>query len=264
MIYRFIEPRLGQRRLHEWYRRALRVVALLAATILLCSVGLALLDNSSVPVTHKLLQGLWNAVNLVTTLGAFSDFDLRQKVFMLGAMLCVMIIGAYAIGQLTGILSSAEVVAYRENRRMERTLKDLSGHALVLGYVGPGRVLAGRLRQSGHPVVVIDHDPAKTALASDAGYLVIQGDVGLEDDVFRSARIDSARVLFVTTDDTRRALALTLIARALHAQLRIVVTAPDERWGELLRRAGASEIVIADRMLADAMMSHLSSAAVGE
>jgi voltage-gated potassium channel Kch len=256
-VYRFIEPRLGRRRLREWRMRAFRLLAFLALIIALCAIGLALLDNSAEPDAHKLLLGVWNAVNLVTTLGDFTGFDLRQKLFMLGAMLCVMILGAYAIGELTGILSSAEVVAYRENRRMERTLKDLSGHSIVLGFVGAGRMLAAQLREAGHTVVVIDRDPGNAAEASDLGYLAVQGDAGVNDGVLHNARIGTARALFVTTADVHRNLSLTLMAHTLNAKLRIIVTAPDERWGEMLRRAGASEVVIADRVLAQAMLSRL-------
>jgi len=56
-----------------------------------------------------------------------------------------MITGAYAITQLTGILFTPEVAAYRENRRMEHTLKALSQHVVVLGYVGLGKLLAAQL-----------------------------------------------------------------------------------------------------------------------
>lgn len=87
-IYRFIEPRLGRVRvrLRQWRFGALRVLSLLAVIIQLSTVGLALLDNLGEPLSHRLLIGLWNSVNLVTTLGDFtSSFDPRQKTFMMGA-----------------------------------------------------------------------------------------------------------------------------------------------------------------------------------
>ena len=261
-VYRFVQPLVGRRWLHEWSWRAFRILAFLAVLIAFCTIGLALLDNSAEPLPHKLLLGLWNAFNLITTLGDFSVFEPRQKLFMLGTMLAVMVLGAYAIGELTGILSSAEVLAYRENRRMERTLKNLSGHPVVLGFVGIGRVLASRLQQAGHAVVVIDRDPGNAAAASHLGYHVIQGDAGADDGVLQSARIDTARTLFVTTGDPLRSLALIVMAHTLNPMLTIVVTGPDERWGEMLRRAGASEVVIADRMLADAMLTRVGVGAV--
>jgi len=84
-IYRFIEPRLGRVRLRQWRFGALRVLCLLAVIIQLSTVGLALLDNLGEPLSHRLLIGLWNSVNLVTTLGDFTSFDPRQKTFMMGA-----------------------------------------------------------------------------------------------------------------------------------------------------------------------------------
>ena len=258
-IYRFIEPRLGRVRLHQWRMSALRVLLLLAVIVMLTTVGLALLDNSDDVLHQRFLNGFWNAVNLVTTLGDFTPFDPRQKAFMMVAMLCVMITGAYAITQMTGILSSPEVAAYRENHRMERTLKTLTGHVVVLGYVGLGKLLAAQLRESGHRVIVIDRDDANAALASDMGFMVVNGDAGVDDGVLRSARIDSASALFVTTADEHRNLTMTLMAHTLNPNLRIVVTGADERWGQILRRAGASEIVIADRLLADAMLGRLAA-----
>jgi len=258
-IYRFIEPRLGRVRLHQWRMSALRVLLLLAVIVMLTTVGLALLDNSDGVLHQRFLNGFWNAVNLVTTLGDFTPFDPRQKAFMMVAMLCVMITGAYAITQMTGILSSPEVAAYRENHRMERTLKTLTGHVVVLGYVGLGKLLAAQLRESGHRVIVIDRDDANAALASDMGFMVVNGDAGVDDGVLRSARIDSASALFVTSADEHRNLTMTLMAHTLNPNLRIVVTGADERWGQILRRAGASEIVIADRLLADAMLGRLAA-----
>ena len=258
-IYRIIEPRIGRRRLYEWRRRARHIVAFLAAIVLFCAIGLALLDNSERSVPHKLFEGLWNAVNLVTTVGDFSPFDVRQKAFMLFVMMGAILTGAYAIGQLTGILSSADVVAYKENLLMERLLSHLAGHVVVLGFVGLGQILAARLRDAGHQVVVIDRNDANAALASDLEFLVVKGDAGVDDEVLRRARIDTAGALFVTTEDSNRNLALTLMAHTLNPQLKIIVTGANERWGEMLRRAGASEVVIADRLLADGMLGHLGT-----
>jgi hypothetical protein len=47
-------------------------------------------------------------LNLATTVGDFAAFDVRQKSFMLFVMLGVMVTVAFAIGQLTGLLSSAD------------------------------------------------------------------------------------------------------------------------------------------------------------
>ncbi len=263
-IYRVIAPRVGRRRLNEWRRRARYIMMFLVGIIVSCAVGLALLDDAERPLAHKLLDGLWNAANLVTTLGAFTPFDLRQKGFMLFIMLGVIITAAYAIGQLTGILSHPDVVAYRENLRMERSLNALGGHVVVLGFIGLGQMLATRLREARRQVVVIERSDANAALASDMGFVVVQGDAGHDDGVMQKAKIDTARALFVTTEEPSRNLALTLAAHTLNPQLRIIVTGETERWGEMMRRAGASEVVIADRLLAESMLEHLDPGDEGQ
>jgi hypothetical protein len=254
-IYRFIEPRLGRRYMHEWRGRAMGVGSVLFGLIIVATVGLALLDNSAEPFLHKMLQGLWNAVNLVTTLGDFSDFDLRQKTFMLAAMLVAMVTGAYGVSQLTGILTSPEVLAYRENRRMDRKLNELSGHAVVVGYTGLGATLAQSLTADGRKVVVVAGDADSASLASGDGHLVVQTDVNQIDDAIATARVNTASAVYVATGDDHRNLAVTLIARSLHPTVRIVVSVHNARVDKLLRQGGASDVVIVDDVLARAMMA---------
>ena len=101
-IYRVLEPRIGQRHLQEWRHAARRTIGLLGLAVGVSAIGLAALDDSGASLTSKLFKGLWNAANLVTTLGAFTDFDERQKVFMMTTMLALITIGGYAISRLSG------------------------------------------------------------------------------------------------------------------------------------------------------------------
>lgn len=259
-IYRVIEPRLGALRLADWRRRALHVFGLLWLVIFVCAVGLAVLDNSDESLRYKLLQGLWNALNLVTTLGDFSHFDPYQKLFVMFVMIGVAIIGGYAVARLTGLLSDPAVVALRENRAMQNTLDNLSGHAVVIGYVGPGRLLADRLHQAGKPLVVIDRNEDAAAQASERGMLVVKGDAGIDDGTLLKAGLARAQVLFVTTSDADRNLAVTLMAHAVNPALKVVVCADNALRAELLRRAGATQVIVADGLLANAMLGQVDSA----
>jgi len=48
------------------------------------------------------------------------------------------------------------------------------------------------------------------------------------------------------------------MSQTLKPTLHIVATVSDERWGQMLKRAGASEVVIADKLLANAMLGCLA------
>ena len=70
----------------------LHIVGLLLVTLAVCAIGLVALDSSGQPLPAKIFRGLWNALNLVTTLGDLSDLDEREKVFMMATMVAFLVI----------------------------------------------------------------------------------------------------------------------------------------------------------------------------
>jgi voltage-gated potassium channel Kch len=230
---------------------------LLALVLGVCALGLIILDSSGQPWPAKVSRGLWNALNLITTLGDFSSLDQREKTFMMLTMVFLMAIGGYALRRLSGILSSEAVLALRENKSMEQTLSRITGHVIVIGFGAVGRMVAGQLRKGGEQVVVVDRADDLASQASNLGYLVVQGDAGVDDSVLDSSGIERAKALVVTTEDPDRKLCITLMAHARNPGLRIAVTARSEPRGALLRRAGASDVVIAEDLIAGVLVDCL-------
>jgi voltage-gated potassium channel len=257
-IYRVMEPRVGRLHMQEWRRRALHIVGLLLVTLAVCAIGLIALDSSGQPLPARMFRGLWNALNLVTTLGDLTGLDEREKVFMMATMIAFLVIGGYAVSGLTGIFSSDAVMALRENKKMEHKLASLANHVIVIGFGALGRLVAGRLHDAGEQVVVIDRGDDLAAQASNLGYLVVQGDAGVDDAALDHAGIARARALVVTTEDPDRKLSITLMAHSRNPKLKIAVTGANSPRGALLHRAGASEVVITDDLIAHALVDRLS------
>ena len=238
-------------------RGVLHTVGLLVAVLGVCALGMILLDTSRQPMFGKVSRGLWNALNLVTTLGDFSSLDQREKNFMMLTMIFFMVIGGYALTRLSGILSSEAVLALRENGSMEDKLNRTTGHVIVIGFGALGQVVARSLRTAGQQVVIIERADELAGQASDLGYLVVQGDAGVDEAVLDHSGISRARALVVTTEDPDRKLVLTLMAHARNPNLRIAVTGTSAPRDALLRRAGASEVVIPDDLVAGALVDRL-------
>jgi voltage-gated potassium channel len=258
LIFRVDEPRIGVVRIREWRRRVRHTVGLLVILVGVTTFGLVLLDQSSAPATRKIFTALWNGVNLVTTLGAFSEFDGHQRVFMLLAMFATLVVGGFAVSRLTGMLSSDDVMAYTENKAMERELEHLANHVVVVGFHSLGECVAQRLREAGDAVLVLVGDRAQADRASDCGHYVVLGAPGVFDDVLRHARLDRARSLVVTTPDANNNLAVTLMAHALNASLPVAVPAENALRKGLLENAGARTVVIADELVASALVGKLA------
>jgi hypothetical protein len=239
----------------------LHVVGLLLVTVAACAIGLTALDTSGQPLPAKVFRGVWNALNLVTTLGDLTGLDEREKVFMMATMIAFLVIGGYAVSSLTGILSSDAVMALRENRKMEHKLDNLASHVIVIGFGALGRLVAGRLHDAGEQVVVVDRGNDLAAQASGLGYLVVQGDAGVDDAALNHAGVERAKALVVTTEDPDRKLSITLMAHSRNPKLKIAVTGANSPRGALLHRAGASQVVITDDLIADALVDGLGKGA---
>jgi voltage-gated potassium channel len=260
-LYRIVDHQRGHLLLNQWKRALIRAVVLLGATVLACTIGLMLMDPGGGTWSQKGFSALWNAANTVSTLGDFTDFTRAQQAYMMLTMFAFLLIGGYAMTTLTGILSSDEVRAFRENRTMTKMLETLHNHAIVVGFGPVGRLVAQRLKDLGSPVVVIDAREGPAQEASGLGYAAILGDAGAEEETLQQARIDSARALFVTTEDPDRKVTITLMAHAANPKLMICVTGQDQVRGALLRRAGASDVVVVDTLIAGALIEQLKPVA---
>lgn len=241
--------------LRRWRHSLWRALGLLAFTLLVCVVGLILLDPGEHSWGLKTFDALWNAVNAVTTIGDFTDFTRGQRGFMLATLFAFVVAGGYAITTLTGVLSSEEVQTYRENRSMSSLLGALKDHAVVVGFGPVGRLVAESLRSRGQAVVVVDASPEVAKQASGLGYLVVEGDASVEEETFERARIKQARALYVTTEDPDRKLTITLTAHTANPSLAICVTGQNDARGALLKRAGASEVVVIDALIAQTIVA---------
>ena len=255
-MYRIEEPRLGGLRIKEWRRRAHLAVGLLFLVLLGSTLGLELLDHTDAPVSTKMFTAFWDAVNLITTLGDFSDFNADQKMFMLVAILVAMVVAGYALRQLTGMLSGDDVMVFWENRVMEHRLETLSNHVAVCPFGPVGQMVAARLRDAGSTVLVLDSDTKQAEKASRLGYMVMLGDQNSFDDILERARLDTASALFVTGPDPNSNLEITLVAHTLNPRLPIVVSGENDLRRMLLEKAGASTVIDQNDIVARAMVGH--------
>jgi voltage-gated potassium channel len=260
-IYRVFDLRSAHRRIREWRRSVLRTIGLLGGVVGVCALGLSLLDTSGRPLYSKLYGGLWNALNLITTLGDFSALDGREKSFMMLTMVFFLVVGGYALTRLSGILSSDAVLILRENKNVKDKLSHISGHVIVVGFGALGQRVAQHLREAGEQLVILERSADLAGQASDLGYLVVQGDAGVDEAILDHSGVDRARGLVVTTGDPDRKLVLTLMARARNPSLKIAVTGTNEGRCALLRRAGASEVVTPDDLIAGALVDRLGKGA---
>jgi len=157
-----------------------------------------------------------------------------------------------------------------EDFRMNAIQRRLESHIIVCGFGFSGRVAARELvakGQSKDRIVVIDTQSERLEGAGEAGYIGLRGDATKEV-TLREARLETARaVLICLAPDNTAALAV-LTARSLNENVRIVALVQDEENQQLMRRAGADEVVIPAKMAgflaADAVESRYTTRFVSD
>lgn len=137
-------------------------------------------------------------------------------------------------------------------------LEQLNDHVIVMGFGQLGKIVAQRLQEAGEAVLVVDRDPANSALASNLGYLVVESDIGHDEGAIKRLGLDKAKAIVVTTEDPDRKIAVTLIVHTLNPNVKIVSTGVNRDRASLLHRAGASEVVIADELVAGELIHRLN------
>ena len=148
----------------------------------------------------------------------------------------------YALSSAAQAVIESELLSTFGKRRMYKDINKLSGHYIVCG---AGRVGAGVIRdiaRSGHDLVVIEGDESIADRLLAQGQLVLMGDATTED-VLKAAGIERARGLVCAVSSDPDNLYITLTARDLNKDVRIVARANEEAAVGRLIKAGADKVV---------------------
>ncbi len=153
-----------------------------------------------------------------------------------------------------------------EDFRMRRLQARLRDHVVVVGYGHSGQCAAAELVARGFDkdrILIIDSDPVRLEHAAEQGHVGILGDARREE-TLREAVLSSAQALLICTDRDDTNVLITLTARHLSADVRIVARVEEAENDKLLRQSGASSTVLPSRvggiLMADSVESpHLAT-----
>jgi voltage-gated potassium channel len=153
-----------------------------------------------------------------------------------------------------------------EDFRMRRLQARLQGHVVLCGYGHSGRCAAAELVARGvekQHILIVDLDQSRIEDAAEHGYIGILGDASREE-TLRQTMLDRARALLVCTDRDDTNVLITLTARNLAPNVRIVARVEEAENDKLVRQSGANSTVLPSRvggiLMADSIeSSHLAS-----
>ena len=147
---------------------------------------------------------------------------------------------------LVGTTLSVLTEQSRQALKIQRWRTSVRNHTVVVGYGTKGRsavaaMLADEIDAS--DIVVVDQDPQALKAAAARGLVTVAGSA-TRSDVLKLAGVARARSVIVATDSDDTSVLVTLTARELAPNAKIVATVRESDNTHLLKQSGADSVVV--------------------
>jgi len=156
---------------------------------------------------------------------------------------------AWAIARITQFVVTGEINKYFKTRKIMKAITELNHHVILCGFGRNGQQAARTLKNHNIDFVVIekDEEPIERVLHFFPGLTYLIGD-STDDDLLRKAGIEKAVALITALPDDADNVFIVLSARALNSKLHIVSRASEENSIPKLKKAGADNVIMPDKI----------------
>lgn len=184
---------------------------------------------------------------VILALGAEQNLISGQALQVVLAVALLSMVIAPVLIQYNGRITRRLVKSYSRNsshvvNEIEQAGLHLHDHVVICGYGRSGQYLGRFLREEKIPYIALDIDPARVLEAAAAGENVMFGDAARRV-VLEAAGAARAKALIISYADNRAAMKILHIAQESYPQLPVIVRTVDDSNMEILREAGATEVV---------------------
>jgi len=149
----------------------------------------------------------------------------------------------YAIGEFVRFVAEGEIQKALGDLQKNKRVEEVNHHTIICGFGRIGQILAKDLLASNMPFVIVDTNEARVGEASALGYLVVHGSATEEETLVR-AGIQRADVLTSVLPADAINVFITLTARNLNKDIRIIARGEQPSTEKKLLQAGANEVIL--------------------
>jgi len=227
----------------ELLERLVMPAILLVATFFFGTVGFLLIG-----------QGQWSFFDCaymtsitLTTVGygeVLTGMNSGSRMFAMVVMWVGMGVTLYAVSTITAFLVERNLGRILKERRMGKRIDVLQNHIIVCGAGKTGYNVIKELHTTHRPCVVIDgnQDRLQWLLGHFGHLLFLHGDA-TEEEILLRAGIQRAEGIVATLNEDSHNLLITVQARFVNPQIKIVARCNEKSLEDKFFRAGANTIV---------------------
>lgn len=198
---------------------------------------------------YNFLDASFMTVITVATVGFKEVQELSQngKIFTIFLIIFSISIFAYSLTTITTYLVESRLKTLFQGGKKFIELRKMKDHVIVVGYGRNGQQTVHDLLLLNKPVVVVEKKHELVLAHQTEHVLFIEGDA-TEDEILELAGIKKAIALITTLPIDADNLYVVLTARSICPDLQIISRASHESSDRKLKTAGASHVVMPEKV----------------
>ena len=229
----------------HWTYRLLQPFLVLHFIILIGILGYIVIEG------YTFMEALYMTTIAITTVGFSEVRPLSDsgRLFTIFLLITSWITFAWAIARITQFAITGEINKYFKTRKNMKAIAHLNNHVILCGFGRNGQQAARTLKNHNMPFVVIEKEEGsmEKALPFFPELIYLVGD-GTDDDLLKKAGIEKAIALITALPVDADNVFIVLSARGLNQKLQIISRASDESSFPKLRKAGADNVIMPDKI----------------
>lgn len=210
----------------------------LLLTLIIGTSGLILTEHFSIE------QAFYLTVQTITTVG-YGDIEVHTKAghrLLLFLMMVGVAVMLYFAGLMMAFFVEGQLAGVYGRRKMKKKIEQLKNHIIVCGAGRVGRQVLNRLRKEGVGFVVIEQQEDLVTELIEEGFLVIRSDA-TQDETLKKAGIEKAQGLITALPQDSLNVFVTLTAKGLNPEIKVVARMDKLESEKKLLRAGADKVI---------------------
>ena len=205
------------------------------------------------------LKSLYLLVITLATIGYGDVVPVTDagRIFTICMILSAFTVGVYAIGKISAFFVEGELSKLLKQRKMNKELDSMNDHYIVCGYGKTGKRVLDDLLSKGLKVVIIESNAERNEKIKEIynkKFIHLDGDA-TNDDILIQAGITRAKILISVLSTDAENLFVTLSAKDLNHDVKVITRVDETTSAEKFRKAGADFIVSPIEIATDRIIS---------
>lgn len=228
----------------RYFKKLYIAIGLIISVLIIGIVGFIWIED------YTFIDSMFMTIITIATVGyrEVKELDDAGKIFTSFLIIISISTFAYAISVITRYVIEGEFQTYFRHYKVNKEIQKLKNHVIVCGYGRNGKQACEQLKSENVKFVAIESNPQIiAAMHEDESVLFIEGDA-TKDEVLLEAGLENAKALITALPSDAANVFVVLTARDRNSKLKIISRASDDASEHKLKRAGANNVIMPDKI----------------